>query len=254
MCTQPVTRSSEADLTAGLAQDERFFARLPDLGLQGASVLDYGCGAGTTCVALAKRGAARVLGVDIQDVDAARGWIAAAYPELVPRIELRQITSAEELGAERFDIVVSKNTFEHVADPQRYVSDMVSLLAPDGRLVIGFGPFWKSPYGGHLDFMTRLPWAHLIFDEQVILAERRRFRPEENPARLEDVRGGLNRMTPGRFDAIMSASGLEPLYCEINRNERPIARILDVLRRLPLAGEYFTFSVHSVWRLPSPPD
>lgn len=254
LCTEPAEFSwTQDDYAAALARDERFFSRLPDLRLEGKSVLDYGCGAGTTCVALARRGAARVLGVDIQDVTDAQRWISAAHPEQAPRIELRRIVGPAKLAGERFDVVLSKNTFEHVADPERYVADMVSALADDGLLVIGFGPFWKSPYGGHLNFMTRVPWAHLIFDEQVILAERRRYRPDENPARLEEVKGGLNRMTPARFDAIMSASGLEPIYYEINRNDRPSARLLNAFRRVPGLGEYFTFSVHSVWRRPRAP-
>jgi len=36
-------------------------------------------------------------------------------------------------------------------------ADMTRLLAPGGELVIGFGGLWKSPYGGHVQFMTKLP-------------------------------------------------------------------------------------------------
>jgi len=56
---------------------------------------------------------------------------------------------------------------------------MKQYLKQDGLLVIGFSPLWKAPYGGHIRFMTKLPWAHLIFPEEVIMAERRRFRPDE---------------------------------------------------------------------------
>jgi SAM-dependent methyltransferase len=252
ICTEPEPRELLAGVEEAhreaLAQDERFFSRLPDLGLQGCSVLDYGCGQGSTSIAMAKRGARRVLGVDIQSVEDARALLEGSGPELRDRVELRQISSAQEIDGERFDFVISKNTFEHVADPDRYVRDMATLLAPGGWLVIGFSPLWKSPYGGHFDFMTKVPWSHLMFPEAVILRERKRYRPEEDPACFEEVRGGLNRMTLAGFTAIMGRAELEPCYFEVNNNDRAIARLLGLFSKLPGLGEYFTYSIHSVWR------
>jgi SAM-dependent methyltransferase len=234
-----------------IAADERFFDRMPDLSFEGKSVLDYGCGGGHTCVVLAQRGARRVLGVDLQGVSLATRQLRNHYPELADRVEFRQIASADDIGDERFDIVLSKNSFEHVGDPQRYVADMTRLLAPGGVLAIGFGGLWKSPYGGHVQFMTKLPWSHLLFPEEVILRERKRFRPDEDPTCFEEIRGGLNRMTLGRFQGIMAETGLEPTYFEVNRNDRKIARVLDALSRVPGLKEYFAFSVHTVWRRPA---
>jgi SAM-dependent methyltransferase len=232
-----------------VAADQRFFARMPaDLSFEGRSLLDFGCGGGHTCVLAAERGARRVLGVDIQGVTFAEKQVRTHYPNLADRIEFRQIESAEDIGDERFDVVLSKNTFEHVEDPERYVADMTRLLAPGGELVIGFSALWKSPYGGHVQYMTKLPWSHLLFPEPVILKERKRFRPDEDPKRFEEVKGGLNRMTLSRFRTIMAESGLEPTYFAVNRNDRAVAKVLDALGRIPGLKEYFAFSVHSVWR------
>ena len=41
---------------------------------------------------------------------------------------------------------------------------------------------------------------------------------------LEEIRGGLDRMRPAPVESIMRDSGLEPEYCEMNRNDRPVAR------------------------------
>lgn len=232
--------------------DKRFLSRLPaDLSFEGRSVLDYGTGTGQTCILLAQRGARRAVGVDLQGVELAESQLGARYPELSDRVEYRQIAGAGDLGEERFDIVLSKNTMEHVSDPEGYVAGMAGLLAPGGQLVIGFNPLWKSPYGAHIHFMTKIPWAHLMFPEELVLRERRRYRPDEDPKRYEDIRGGLNRMTLARFRKVMAGSGLEPTYFEVNRNERPIAKLLDAFSRVPGLGEYFAFSVHSVWRRPA---
>jgi hypothetical protein len=126
---------------------------------------------------------------------------------------------------------------------------MASHLAPQGELVIGFSPLWKSPYGGHLQHMTKVPWVHLFIPEQVVLEERRRYRPDENPRCYEEVKGGLNRMTLAKFRATMEGSGLQPRYLEINRNDRLIAKALNLPSRVPGLEEYFTFSIHSVWTL-----
>jgi SAM-dependent methyltransferase len=257
LCTDPDPNEFSDERLEGewwrdhMAADERFFERLPaDLSFDDRSVLDYGCGAGHTCVLMAERGARRVLGVDIQGVSLATSQVRKHYPELADRIEFHSIGSADDIGDERFDVVLSKNSFEHVEDPERYVADMTRLLAPGGQLVIGFGAPWKSPYGGHVHFMTRFPWVHLLFPEEVILRERKRFRPDEDPTCFEEIRGGLNRMTLSRFEAIMAQGGLEPTYFEVNRNDRAIAKVLNAFSRIPGLREYFAFSVHTVWRRP----
>ena len=248
----------EAHFLAGLGSTDRFFARLPeDLVIEGRSVLDYGCGDGGGCIWAARQGAGRVLGVDVAGVDFALEQTREHFPEVLDRVEFRQIRDASDLGDERFDIVLSKNTFEHVDDPEDYVAGMKSALADDGVIVIGFSPLWKSPWGGHIDFMTGFPWAHLIFPEDVIMAERRRFRPDEDARRFEEIKGGLNRMTLARFESVMAGSGLEPVHLEVNAAAKTRSRIrwallglMRALARIPGLREYFAFSVHSVWRRP----
>ncbi len=241
---------------AGLPSTDRFFARLPDdLAVRDKTVLDYGCGDGGGVVWAAKHGARRALGVDVARVDVAREKVAKHFPELADQCEFRQISAGDDLAGERFDVVLSKNTFEHVDDPGGYVQAMKAALADDGVLVIGFSPLWKSPLGGHIAFMTPMPWAHLIFPEDVIMAERRRFRPDEHAQRFEEIKGGLNRMTLARFEDVMRSSGLEPVHFEVNaaskastRTRQLALKTMKVAARLPAIREYFAFSVHSVWR------
>lgn len=260
VCREPEPDDLPEDFYEGswweehIQADQRFFARLPqNLSFEGKAVLDYGCGGGHTCILLAQRGARHVLGVDTGKVELAEQQLSERYPELAGRVEFRQISSAADIGDEQFDLVLSKNTFEHVEDPDLYVADMASHLAPDGQLVIGFGGLWKSPYGGHLQHMTKVPWMHLMIPEEVVLRERRRFRPDEDPSCYEEIKGGLNRMTLEKFGSTMERTGLEPQYLEINRNDRALAKALNMLTRLPGLKEYFTFSVHSVWSKRSQP-
>ena len=241
--------SSEAEEGWRDLSTQRFFERLPPwLELEDRTVLDVGCGGGSTCLELARMGA-RAVGADIQPVTAATERLERE-PELRDRCEFRQVESLRDLGDRRFDVVLSQDSFEHYADPEGFVFQLVEPVAPGGLVVIGFGPLWKSPLGGHIDFMTSLPWAHLLFPERVIMAERRRFRPDEDATRFEDILGGLNRMTLTRFTRIMDATGLERLSLDTNRGRHPAMKAFRPLAAIPPLREYFTSNVYGVWRKP----
>jgi SAM-dependent methyltransferase len=235
-----------------LASSQRFFSRFRGaLDVKGKSVLDVGCGLGETCVEAALRGATRVVGLDIRQsvIDRASEILAQTQPRLLPHITfMRTDGSLRELGAQDFDIVLSKDSFEHFAEPERSLAAMADFVKPGGVVAIGFSPLWKSPWGGHIDYMTRLPWAHLLFPEPVIMAERRRFRPEEHAARFEDVSGGLNKMTLARFLRIVDASGMQVSYLATNVSNNPAVRILKSVSRVPALREFLTISVYTVLR------
>jgi SAM-dependent methyltransferase len=235
-----------------LASARRYLARFGDaLDVADKTALDVGCGAGHLCFELARRGAQRVVGVDLSGERAPEN-LAAEGPEVTARVEfVKTDGTLRELADERFDLVFSKDSFEHFADPESLVHRMIGLLRPGGRLVIGFGPLWKAPTGGHINFMTKLPWAHLLFPEPVIMAERRRFRPHEDARRFEEIRGGLNKMTLERFERIMAATGLERSHFATNVSDNPVVRGMAVVSRMAPLREYFTANVYSIWRKPA---
>jgi SAM-dependent methyltransferase len=249
----PAPDDPQREFDRGYAEAGRFFARLPAGDLHRQRVLDLGCGLGSTALWLAEHGA-RVVGVDIQPLDEARDLVDRSPAGA--RVELHRIGESgeglEELG--HFDLIVSKNCFEHIRDPERHLAQMIRLLAPGGQILIGFAPLWKSPSGGHIGFMTRLPWAHLLFREEVVLAERRRHRPLERATRYEDILGGLNRMTLARFERMMGSSGITCRYFATNgagaarSGPRRLAlRMMRVLARARPLREYFTFSAYGAW-------
>jgi SAM-dependent methyltransferase len=245
-------QSAGRGAVADLASARRYLARFGDaLNVTGKTALDVGCGNGHLCFELARRGAQRVVGADIGGEKALRN-LAQERPEIQQRVEiLKTDGTLRELGDERFDLVFSKDSFEHFSDPERVVEAMVGAVRPGGQLVIGFGPLWKGPTGGHIDFMTKLPWAHLLFPEPVIMAERRRFRPDEDARRFEEIKGGLNRMTLDRFERIMAGTGLRCSHFATNVSDSPVVRTMAVLRRIGPLREYFTANVYSVWTKPA---
>lgn len=96
---------------------ERFAHALP-ADLTGKTVLDIGCNAGFYSMEMAKRGAARVVGIDSDPRYLAQAQLAAEALGFADRIELRQL-DVYDVGAlgERFDVVVFMGVLYHLRHP-----------------------------------------------------------------------------------------------------------------------------------------
>lgn len=197
----------------------------------GQRVLDFGCGTGQQTLALAREGATHVCGVDINAalLETAR-TLAAQAPE-GDRVSF--VLGAESLPDGSFDMILSQNSMEHFPDPVGVLRTMRRLLRPGGRVLITFGPPWFAPYGSHMHFFTRVPWVQLLFPERTVMRVRSRFR-DDGATRYEDVVGGLNRMSVGKFERLVASCGLRPLY---RRYE--CVKGLDALGHVPVVRELF---------------
>lgn len=168
--------------------------------IKGKVVIDFGCGPGLEAIEMAENGAAKVIGVDIQEkcLEAARS--VAAEKLLTDRCHFTRHPS------ESADIIVALDSFEHFEDPAQILSTMHEMLKPGGRVLASFGPTWYHPYGGHL--FSVFPWAHLIFSEHALIRWRSGFKTD-GATRFSEVDGGLNQMTIRRFERLVSSSPFE---------------------------------------------
>jgi SAM-dependent methyltransferase len=203
-------------------------------------VLDFGCGAGHEAIAAALHGAAKVYGLEISDDFIQAAGREAKTAGVADKCSFlhgeRQAREVESLCG-TVDTVFSLDAFEHFGNPDGVLTRISKLLKPGGRLLVNFGPPWNHPYGAHARYMTRIPWVHLIFTESSILRVRALYR-NDGATRFEEVRGGLNRMTVGRFRSLIRAHDFE----------------IEVFRLRPVRGagwlvahnvllEYFTSAV-----------
>jgi 2-polyprenyl-6-hydroxyphenyl methylase/3-demethylubiquinone-9 3-methyltransferase len=104
-------------------------------GLAGKQVLDVGCGGGILAESMARRGAARVLGVDLA-LKPLRVAELHALEAGVENIEYREV-AAEALAAEQpaaFDVVTCMEMLEHVPEPASIVAACARLVRPGGRV------------------------------------------------------------------------------------------------------------------------
>jgi len=101
--------------------------------LKGLRVLDIGCGGGLACEPLARLGAT-VTGIDASARNLAVAASHAAAMGLA--IDYRE-TSAEALGESggSWDLVLTLEILEHVADRESFLAAAAGLVAPGGLLV-----------------------------------------------------------------------------------------------------------------------
>jgi SAM-dependent methyltransferase len=123
--------------------------------VKGKRVLDIACGEGYGTAALARAGAASVVGVDIsQDVcDRAR------YKY---NIDAR-VGNAEAipLPDESIDLIVSFETIEHLKSPERFINECARVLAPGGMVIVSTPNRLVYSRNGY-----RNPFHHIEFSEQ----------------------------------------------------------------------------------------
>ena len=220
----------------------------------GKRILEIGCGRGELSIAMAQAGAASVVAIDIipDHIDAAKSRMRSAYPELASRIDFttRGLT---EIERPPFDLVVSKDSFEHIIDVPAMLAQVRTRVAPTAELFLGFSPLYHSPYGDHdrrrtafrhLGIAGRLialiPWGHLFLESQILKRHAAiRSRPVES---MHDL--NLNKISIGEFRQYVRDAGFEPRYFAVNCGRNPLGWPFSILRRLPGLEKYCTYNVY----------
>ena len=211
--------TTQWDLDTALSELRSAFPHFDAL-IRNKRVLDYGCGDGFQSVAMAREGAAAVMGVDISPQRLEHGKRLAGDAANV---------SFGTRAQGCFDVAISLNSFEHFPEPERDLQALADSIVPGGQILITFGSPWLSPYGSHMNFFTTFPWVNIVFSEKTVFRVRSLYRNDGSTSYVPD----MNKMTVRRFERIIAASGLKKAYW----NYKAIKRL--PLTRIPILRELF---------------
>lgn len=129
-----------------------------------------------------------------------------------------------------FDIVLSRDSFGHFDDPKGILDEFYRILKPGGKVCIILGPLWYSPYGGHIQFMTRDPWLHLLFSEKTIINVWKLYR-NDGARSFSEVDGGLNKMMVRKFRGLIKRSKFTVRYFTIH-----LLKEIPLIASIPFLG------------------
>jgi len=245
----------DAAFETGLIEARQLWSRMGTTpAFQDKRVLEIGSGLGSLSASIALAGAKTVVGADIWEprVVFANKKVRARFPELT-NVSFTS-TPVEQLDpAEPFDVIVSQNTFEHIADIDAVLAAIRRLLAPGGHAYIGFSPLYHSPYGDHgeLRAPVRLPWLHLVAGRKQVIAAYNRANRE---AATTLAQCGYNGHKPAMFRRAFERSGLSIEQVRVNPGEGRLKRAamaaFRALARLPGLEPYFTVGMYVRLRRP----
>jgi SAM-dependent methyltransferase len=103
---------------------------------RGKTVLDAGCGIGYGAAILARRGAARIVGIDRCQETLGEAREAFRHPAITfLQGDLERLTEIEGLPSE-FDMVVNLENIEHLSHPEAFLSRMVTLVPRSSQPVL----------------------------------------------------------------------------------------------------------------------
>lgn len=140
-----------------------------------------------------------------------------------------------------FDVIVLKDTIEHIPEQENFIPYIKRFLAPGGVIFFGFPP-WRMPFGGHQQItqskrLSKLPWFHLLPRSTYQSILESAGEPERTVEELLEIKDtGINM---GRFERIVRKSDMRI----VKRNlflVNPIYRYkfgLNPRKQLPLLGD-----------------
>jgi tRNA (mo5U34)-methyltransferase len=111
----------------------RISSALPE-NLTGAHVLDVGCNGGFYSIQMKRRGAERVLGIDVDDRYLSQGRFAARTLGLDIEFEKRSVYDVDQIAGQ-FDYVFFMGVFYHLRYPLFALDKVIKKVRNDGRLV-----------------------------------------------------------------------------------------------------------------------
>lgn len=235
----------------------------PHLDLSHGTVLDFGCGEGTTALALAlEHPQAQIHGMDVEAYFHQLAGMAQAQLRIRDLPDNLSFFEAEPgefpYDEESLDLIYSWSVFEHL--DERLMADILQrllvILKSGGLFFVNVRPLYFSPKGAHLHNFTSVDWLHLLrghmaLKEEIYTPSEMTLPPEpkhdhrtfeEYRDLVWEVYENLNKITANELRRFILNSGFELLdEFKATCSQEPSDRLLQVYNREILTTEEVQF-------------
>ena len=131
------------------------------------TVAEIGCGEGGNLKPFLDLGC-HIVGIDIAEnkIENAREYYSSHPGKANARFIAEDIYNLRPEDTGRFDLIIMRDTIEHIPHQERFLGMLKNFLKPDGRIFFAFPP-WRMPFGGHQQicenkFLSLMPYIHLL--------------------------------------------------------------------------------------------
>ncbi|MDC0938112.1 class I SAM-dependent methyltransferase [Pelagibacteraceae bacterium] len=230
----------------GQIENEKFWRRLGERpNLDNKSILDFGCGHGSLCIDLVNNGAGFVTGIDLEDdlLTFANENLNNNFYQLKSKIEFKKKNLLDDKFNQEFDLIVTKDTFEHTIDLPKILDKFYDLLKMNGKVYIGFGPLYNFYNGDHGRTQLKFPWLHVILSDEFIV-NRLNKRNKIQINKIEDL--GLSKYSFKEYKDMFKNSKFEIEYFATNKSDHPVSKLFNFLSKFRFFREYCTYNIYCV--------
>ena len=126
--------------------------------LQGKDVLDFGCGGGELSFFVARNGARKITGFEVDHAQYEIALENARNLDLTPRPDFVLGDDMEIIPFEddSVDLILCFDVLEHILAYRPIIEEWRRVLRPGGRALIWWVPYYH-PYGHHVESLVPLP-------------------------------------------------------------------------------------------------
>ncbi len=219
-----------------------FFQRFQKLNFSNLKILDLGCGRGALSIDIAQRGAKKVVGIDINEtrIEIANENLKTNHKDVIDKVSFIA-TDLQNHDEKNYDIIVSKDAFEHIMDLPDLMIEIKRKLKVGGKLITDFGPLFNSPFGDHRGIEYKLPWAHVFLPKKQYINKLNKLNSKKITT-IYDL--GLNGLSLSQFEKLLfQTKGLKVIAFQTNVTHNFLGKLSKVATYIPYLKEYFTYNI-----------